>query len=126
MEEVETPAILDAWNKTLFLIEALRPTKLIPGHIERGWELDVSADLEHTKKYLSLFAEKITYAPKKPKVEELFAFFKESFPQATKNLDFFLGHLSNQFGEGGEIWAENRHQDTGTRTSEQLQGFWFK
>lgn len=78
------------------------------------------------KKYLSLFGEKVTYAPKKPQVAELFSFFKESFPQATKNLDFFLGHLSNQFGEGGQVWEENRHQDAGRRTSEQLQGYWFK
>lgn len=24
--------------------------------------------------------------------------------QADKNLDFFLGHLSNTHGEGGEVW----------------------
>jgi len=26
------------------------------------------------------------------------------------NLDFFLGHLSNRFGKGGQVWEENRHQ----------------
>ncbi|KAL1886219.1 hypothetical protein Plec18167_000148 [Paecilomyces lecythidis] len=126
VEELESPELLEAWSKTLLLIEALHPIKLIPGHIEEGWEPNTAADLAHMKKYLSLFGEKITYAPKKPQVAELFSFFKESFPQATKNVDFFLGHLSNQFGEGGQVWEENRHQDAGRRTREQLQGYWFK
>ena len=26
--------------------------------------------------------------------------------QADKNLDIFLGHLSDQFGEGGKVWEE--------------------
>lgn len=33
--------------------------------------------------------------------------------QADRNLDFFLGHLSNNFGEGGEVWEENRHHNVG-------------
>jgi hypothetical protein len=78
------------------------------------------------KKYLSLFGEKVTNAPKKARVGELFTFFKDSFPQATKNLDFFLGHLSNQFGEGGTIWEENRHQNPGERARDRLMGYWFK
>lgn len=87
-----------------------------PRHIEQGWEPDFTADLAHMKKYLSLFGEKVTNAPKKARLDKLFSFFKDSFPQATKNLDFFLGHLSNghlsnQFGEGGTIWEENRHQN---------------
>lgn len=125
MEEVETPQLLDAWIKTLDLIEALNPVQIIPGHLEQGWKLDAKADLEHNRKYLDLFGEKVTHAKKKPQVDELFETFKQAFPevcdsqptlqgrttraanidaQADKNLDFFLGHLSNTHGEGGEVW----------------------
>lgn len=123
VEEVETEAILQAWMKTLDVIEALKPLILIPGHLESGWTPDAQADLEHNRKYLKLFAEKVTYAPEKLPVDELFKIFKDAFPQADKNLEFFLGHLSNQFGQGGKIWEENRHQDLGSRTTAQLQGF---
>lgn len=126
VEEVETPALLEAWNKTLTLIGALRPEKLIPGHMETGWELDAKEDLAHTQKYLDLFSEKITNAPTKLTVQELFDFFKNEFPQCKENLDFFLGHLSNQYGEGGQIWEENRHHDVGARTIGALNGYWFK
>jgi hypothetical protein len=126
VEEVETPALLEAWNKTLELIGALEPTKLIPGHMESGWELNAKEDLAHTKKYLDLFSKKITYAPKKASVQELFDFFKNEFPQCKENLDFFLGHLSNQYGEGGQVWEENRHHNVGARTIEGLNGYYFK
>ncbi|RHZ58410.1 MBL fold metallo-hydrolase [Aspergillus thermomutatus] len=126
VEEVETPALLEAWNKTIALISALEPAKVIPGHLEPGWELDAKADIAHTQKYLHLFAEKVTYAQTKPQVQDLFDFFKDAFPQCQQNLDFFLGHLSNQFGEGGKVWEENRHHDVGKRTIEGLTGYWFK
>ncbi|OAP56327.1 hypothetical protein AYL99_09506 [Fonsecaea erecta] len=126
VEEIETPQILEAWNKTLDVIEALQPVQIIPGHLEAGWVPDATQDMAHMRKYLQLFSEKITYADKKPQVKDLFEVFKAAFPQADKNLDFFLGHLSNQFGEGGEIWEENRHHDVGARTTEQLQGFLIK
>ncbi|CBF75876.1 hypothetical protein AN3565.2 [Aspergillus nidulans FGSC A4] len=126
VEEVETPALLEAWNKTLRLIAALQPTKLIPGHMETGWELDAQEDLAHTQRYLDLFSEKVTHAPKKASVQELFDFFKGQFPQCTENLEFFLGHLSNQYGEGGQVWEENRHHNVGVRTVEGLNGYWFK
>ena len=42
-----------------------------------------------------------------------------------KNLDFFLGHLSNQFGEGGQVWEENKHHNVGARTKEQLEAYYF-
>ncbi|CEL09221.1 hypothetical protein ASPCAL12360 [Aspergillus calidoustus] len=126
VEEVETPALLEAWNKTLELIGALEPAKLIPGHMESGWELNAKEDLAHTKRYLDLFSKKITYAPKKASVQELFDFFKNEFPQCKENLDFFLGHLSNQYGEGGQVWKENRHHNVGARTIEGLNGYWFK
>ncbi|KAL3704346.1 hypothetical protein TMatcc_010037 [Talaromyces marneffei ATCC 18224] len=125
VEEVESAALLEAWQKTIQLIEHLSPLKLIPGHIETGWEPDVAADLAHMKKYLSLFGEKITFASHKATVDELYEFFKNSFPEANKNLDFFLGHLSNQFGEGGKVWEENRHQNSGERSKQSLQGYWF-
>jgi len=87
VEEVETPQLLDAWFKTLDLIEeGLRPEKVIPGHIEQGWELDAKADLAHARKYLQFFAEKVTYAKKKPGVDELYKTFKDAFPQAGKSL----------------------------------------
>ncbi|KAK6439442.1 hypothetical protein LTR95_004349 [Oleoguttula sp. CCFEE 5521] len=126
VEEIETKAILEAWYKTLDLIEALKPEKVIAGHLENGWELDAKADLAHNRKYLDLFAEKITYAKKKPQVDELFQTFKDAFPDADQNLDFFLGHLSNQFGEGGKVWEENRHHNVSARTKEQLEAYYFR
>ena len=123
VEEIETPDVLHAWNLTLLLIESLNPTKIISGHIEQGWEFDAKKDMEHMHKYLDLFESKITKAPKKPTVNELFETFKTAFPQCEKNLDFFLGHLSNNFGEGGEVWEENRHHDIGSRTRDTLEGF---
>lgn len=87
--------------------------------------MDAAADLAHNRKYLDLFAETITFAKQKPAVEELFQTFKNAFPQADKNLGFFLGHLSNQFGEGGKVWEENRHHSVGARTREQLEAYYF-
>ena len=70
VEESETPQMMDAWVRTLDLIEALNPLKIIPGHIEEGWELDAKADLAHNRKYLDLFAEKVIRAEQKPKVDD--------------------------------------------------------
>ena len=86
VEEIETPQIYDAWVKTLDLIEALNPSKVIPGHIESGWELDAKADLSHNRKYLDLFASKVTYAKKKPSVDELYEIFKSAFPQVSPTM----------------------------------------
>jgi len=33
--------------------------------------------------------------------------------------------MSNQFGEGGKIWEENRHHNVGARTQNDLEGFVF-
>lgn len=52
--------------------------------------------------------------------------FKDAFPRADRNLDFFLGHLSNQFGEGGKVWEENKHHNVSARTTETLEGFYLK
>lgn len=109
--------------QVISLIESLAPTKIIVGHLEAGWTLDAAADLEHNRKYLALFKEKITASAKKPSVQELYDTFKDAFPQADKNLDFFLGHLSNQFGEGGKVWEENKHHNVDSKTAEMLEGF---
>ncbi|KAK7725464.1 hypothetical protein SLS57_003941 [Botryosphaeria dothidea] len=122
-EEIETPAIHAAWLSTLDLIESLTPAKVIPGHIEQGWELDAKKDIAHNRKYLQLFKEKIQQAPKKPAVQEIYDTFKDAFPAADKNLDFFLGHLSNQFGEGGDVWEENRHHRIAEKRKEELEGW---
>ncbi|CAI7616928.1 unnamed protein product [Penicillium viridicatum] len=124
-KRVENPALLQAWISTLDLISALQPTKLIPGHMDSGWELDAQADLAHTKKYLDLFGEKVTYAPTQSQVQELYEYFQNAFPQCKENLHFFLGRLSNQFGEGGESWEENRHHALEKRTLERLNGYLF-
>ncbi|KAK8193862.1 putative metallo-beta-lactamase domain protein [Phyllosticta capitalensis] len=122
-EEIETPAIWAGWMSTLDTIEALNPETIVPGHLEEGWKMDAKADLAHTRKYLELFREKIANAPKKMTVDEVYKTFQEAFPQAEKNLDFFLGHLSNQFGEGGEVWEANRHHLVGLKKREELQGY---
>lgn len=59
----------------------------------------------------------------KPSIQEVHDTFRNAFPKADKNLDFFLGHLSNQFGEGGEIWEKHRHEAAAARTKETLDGF---
>lgn len=125
VEEIDTPAILQAWKRTLDVIEGLGAQKIIPGHLEAGWQPDAKEDLAHMHKYLDLFSEKVTYAKTKPTVKDLFTTFKEAFPQADKNLDFFLGHLSNNFGEGGEVWEANRHQNTAARTKSGLEGYYL-
>ncbi|KAL4949230.1 hypothetical protein BDW69DRAFT_188512 [Aspergillus filifer] len=126
VEEVETPALLEAWNKTLCLMRALQPRKLIPGHMESGWELKADEDLAHTQRYLDRSRDKIAYAPKQATVQELFDYFKNEFPQRKDNLDFFLGHLSNQYGEGSQKWEEDRYHNVTARTVEGLKGYWFK
>ena len=54
---------------------------------------------------------------------DIYTTFKDAFPKADKNLDFFLRHLSNQFGEGGKVWEENRYHNVGARTKQDLEGF---
>ena len=105
------------------MVESLAPEKIIVGHLEAGWDLDAKADLEHNRKYLDLFQRKISEANKKPSVKEIYDTFKDEFPKADKNLEFFLGHLSNQFGEDGKIWEENKHHNVGARTAKSLEGF---
>ncbi|PYH91501.1 putative metallo-beta-lactamase domain protein [Aspergillus ellipticus CBS 707.79] len=126
VEELESPALLHAWQKTLDLIERLQPEHIIPGHMEAGWELDAKADLAHTRRYLDLFAEKIAHAPAKMPVAELYGVFEREFPLCCENRDFFLGHMANQFGEGGTVWEENRHPDVRGRTGEGLNGYLFE
>lgn len=123
-EEIETPAIWSAWMTALDTIESLGAEKIIPGHLEAGWELDPVKDLAHTRKYLQLFKDKIiAKAPQKPAVDDIYTTFKDAFPEADKNLDFFLGKLSNQFGQGGQIWEENKHHDVASRRQEELEGY---
>ena len=127
VEEIETPDILHAWKATLTLIDALKPETIIAGHIEAGWSFDAAKDMEHMWKYLQLFESQITPTQRsgaeKPSVDSLFKTFKEAFPQCEKNLDFFLGHLSNQFGKGGQVWEENRHHNVEARKRDTLEGW---
>lgn len=90
-------------SKVIKLIDSLAPSKIIIGHLETGWELDAKADMEHNRKYLALSKQKIADAETKPSVQDIYDTFKGGFPEAKKNLDFFLGHLSNQLREGGRI-----------------------
>lgn len=109
---------------TLDTIESLGAEKIIPGHLEPGWEMDPVKDLAHMRKYLDLFQDKIlSQAPQKPPVDDIYNTFQSAFPEADKNLDFFLGHLSNQFGEGGKVWEENKHHRVDSRGREDLEGY---
>lgn len=96
--------------KTLSLIEALNPSKIIPGHLEQGWEMDAKADLAHNKKYLELFAEKIMRAQKKPGVDEIYQTFKEAFPQvgccALPSL-VMAGWVLMEFSRQTRIWTSS-------------------
>lgn len=109
---------------TLDTIESLGAEKIIPGHLEAGWEMDAAQDMAYMRKYLNLFKDKIiAKAPQKAPVDEIYNTFKEAFPKADKNLDFYLGHLSNQFGDGGEVWEENKHHKVTARGPEELEGY---
>jgi hypothetical protein len=110
-------------SKVIKLVESLAPTKIIVGHLEAGWDLDSQADLDHNRKYLALFQQKITDAKKRPSAQDIYDTFKGEFPKVDKNLDFFLGPLSNQFGEGGTIWEENKHHNVASRTTLSLEGY---
>lgn len=127
VEEIETPEILHAWRLTLTVIESLEPKNIIPGHIEQGWRPDPREDLSHMYKYLDLFESKITPSQegkaKRPTVDDLFQTFKDAFPQCEKNLDFFLGRMSNTHGEGGKVLAENRMHDVKSHSKAILGGF---
>ncbi|PGH27455.1 hypothetical protein AJ80_00934 [Polytolypa hystricis UAMH7299] len=124
VNEVETPETLRAWQRTLDLIESLNPSTIIPGHIDRGWALDAAADLEHTRSYLRLFSEKVTYSPTTLTVDELYDIFIRAFPQATKHTEFLVYHgLANQFGKGGKIWEENKQHDVAGRCQGQLEPY---
>ncbi|KAI8936117.1 hypothetical protein NX059_007616 [Plenodomus lindquistii] len=125
VEEVESAALLDAWESTLNLIESLSPTKVITGHLEKGWELDSSADIAHTRKYLALFRQAVTENPKKLSMAELQSTFTKAFPVADKNIEFFVGQMSNNFGSDGTPWEENRMHKLDERKLEDLEGYRF-
>ncbi|GAA6001937.1 MBL fold metallo-hydrolase [Rhodotorula paludigena] len=123
--EIETPDFLEAWRNVLSVIEGLEVERIIPGHLESasGLELDAEADMAHNRKYLDMFATKITYAEKKSTIPDLRQAFAEAFPQCKANHDFFLGMLSKTFGEGGEPWAENAHHNIAARKTEDLEQY---
>ncbi|KAK2810709.1 hypothetical protein FQN50_002752 [Emmonsiellopsis sp. PD_5] len=124
VNEIETPEILRAWQRTLDLIESLNPETIIPGHIDRGWALDAAADLGHTRSYLKLFSEKVTYAETQSSVDELYETFIKAFPRATKHTDFLVYHgLANQFGKDGKIWEENKLHNVAGRSQEELEEY---
>ncbi|KAK4046660.1 hypothetical protein OIV83_005943, partial [Microbotryomycetes sp. JL201] len=102
VEEIETPAILEAWKNILDLIDGLEIEQIIPGHLESGWTLDREADMAHNRKYLDMFATKITYADKKSTAKDIYATFEKGFPDCKANLDFFLGMLSQTHGSDGK------------------------
>ncbi|KAK7514065.1 hypothetical protein IWZ03DRAFT_383740 [Phyllosticta citriasiana] len=108
---------------TLDTIEALNPVTIVPGYLGEGWKMDAKADLAHMRNYLKLFREKIANAPKKMSVDEVYRTFKDAFLQADKNLDFFLGHLLSQFGEGGQVWEANRYHRVELKERKELQGY---
>lgn len=134
-EEIETPQVLEAWKNVLdreslvsffvliTVIEALKPVKIITGHLEAGNDLDTAADLAYNRKYLQLFSEKITYAKTKLKPDQIYDTFRKEFPVPDKNLDFLLKRTAEQFGEGGQVWEENRHHNIGARTAKDLMGY---
>jgi hypothetical protein len=88
VEESETPAIFRAWYLTLDFIEALQPTEIVTGHIESGWEMDPKEDMAYMRKYLDLFSSKITNAPEKATMEDLYQTFKTAFPQVSFRCTF--------------------------------------
>ncbi|KAK2783409.1 hypothetical protein FQN52_009667 [Onygenales sp. PD_12] len=124
VNEIETPEILRAWQRTLDLIESLNPETIIPGHIDRGWALDVVADLGHTRSYLKLFGQKVTYAETQSSVDELYETFMKALLQTAKHTDYLVYHgLANQFGKGGKIWEENKQHNVAGRSQEEIEEY---
>ncbi|GAA5854817.1 hypothetical protein JCM8547_004081 [Rhodosporidiobolus lusitaniae] len=121
--EIETADLLESWRNILDLIEGLDVDLIIPGHAEVGEKLDKAVDLAHNREYLELFAKKITYAEKKPGVQEIIDTFSSAFPQCAANKGFFLGKLGDCFGDGGPGWPENAHHKAGERKVDTLEGF---
>ncbi|TNY20646.1 beta-lactamase [Rhodotorula diobovata] len=123
--EIETPDFLEAWRNVLRVIEGLEVETIIPGHLESasGLELDAEADMAHNRKYLDLFATKITYAERKHPIDDLYKGFRDAFPDCKANHDFFLGMLSKTYGEGGEPWKENAHHNISDRKTKDLEEF---
>lgn len=95
VKEIETPALLHAWQHTLNLITSLPPDKIIPGHIEACWQIDGQADRAHTRKYPDFFATKVMYATTKPQVAELFEAFKMSLWKRMRILSSSRGTCRN-------------------------------
>ncbi|GAA6041736.1 hypothetical protein JCM8097_008305 [Rhodosporidiobolus ruineniae] len=123
--EISTPALLESWRNILALMDGLDLALLIPGHLSStaGLGPEKDKDIEYNREYLELFAQKVTYAAKKPGMEELYSTFESAFPSCTANKGFFLGKLADCFGAGGPGWKENEHAGIDERTSEELDGW---
>lgn len=92
--EIETPDFLEAWRNVLRVIEGLEVETIIPGHLESasGLELDAEADMAHNRKYLDLFATKITYAERKHPIDDLYKGFRDAFPECVPSLGCRCSH----------------------------------
>lgn len=74
-----TKALAEAWIDTLDFIIGLAPESIIPGHAS-SLAFDVSADIEHTKQYISVFqTEILDRAPKFYTRQQIIDLFESRF-----------------------------------------------
>ncbi|KAH7341223.1 beta-lactamase-like protein [Pyrenochaeta sp. MPI-SDFR-AT-0127] len=107
-----TPALTASWLSTLNFIEKLRPRLIIPGHSETNVGFGPTRDLEHSKKYLSLFQTEIEakginfYTP-----QEIFDLLDVAFPGITQSNTsssaLVLNFTANEFGRGGPRYSHH-------------------
>jgi hypothetical protein len=72
---------------------------------------------------LQLFKETITENLNKLIMAKIQARFTEAFLKAEKNIEFFIGQISNNFASDDKPWQQNRMHELDKRIAEILEGY---
>ncbi|KAH7136792.1 metallo-beta-lactamase family protein, partial [Dactylonectria estremocensis] len=107
LADLLSPALTEAWLSTLQFVESLKPRKVIPGHSLSNEKFGPHHDLEHTRKYVTYFKNKIEskgqdfFTP-----EEIYGMINSAFPnllsETSQTSALLLNITSEQFGLGGQ------------------------
>ncbi|KAH7126074.1 metallo-beta-lactamase family protein [Dactylonectria macrodidyma] len=107
LADLLTPALTEAWLSTLDFVESLKPRTIIPGHSLSSKKFGSNVDLEHTRKYVTYFKNKIQskgedfFTPKEI-YKMLNSAFPHLLPKTSQTSAFLLNFTSEQFGRGGQ------------------------
>ncbi|KAF7556397.1 hypothetical protein G7Z17_g1450 [Cylindrodendrum hubeiense] len=106
LADLLSPALTEAWLSTLEFIESLKPQKIIPGH-SLSKKFGPHVDLDHTRKYVSYFKNKIEakgedfFTP-----QQIYNKINSAFPnllsKTSQTSATLLNITSEQFGRGGK------------------------